>query len=291
MITDLVSAFNQLQHQLDALAAYLLETHPPHWIPLSDTEANLNLNPLQVGVDLIADLWYRDQQDGRETRSRHGLILADAHCQRFIHAINASKDRFRAVVQEEKKDAKSWKQALEVLHQQPTPLREKLVMAGLSRIHLKQCVRHIPLLDQAPTKVGFSWYTNGRSIKTLTLQQAEKKLLDIGEDKPHIQVQLSRLGQLRPDTRLAQVQTLAPVVRANLVFSTQEHVTRKAMNLALPLFIPVSTGLEDISAQALPEHNRIASEPPPGRTRQARGDQRISDEPLLPSIRAYTYVR
>ena len=286
MITDLVSAFNQLQHELEALASHLLDSQPPHWVPLSDMEENLGLAPLNVGVDLISDLWYRDQQDGRETRSRHGLIIADRQTQAMIGEINASKDRFRALVKDEKTNTSGWKAALEVLHEQPTPLREKLVMAGLSRIHLKQCFRHIPLLDQAPSKVGFSWYTNGRSIKTITLQQAEQKLLDIGEEKPHIQVQLSKLGHLRPDTRLAQVQTLAPVVRANLVFSEQNQVTRKAMNLAMPLFVPATT-----EEQTLPEHNRIASEPPIGRTRQARADQRLSDEPLLPSIRVYTYTR
>lgn len=290
MITDLVDAFNQLQNRLDELSTHLLKTQPPHWIPLNDAESNLKLSPLAIGVDLLADLWYRGQQDGRETRSRHGLILADDTACSLIRQINDGKDTFRACVQAEKADTKHWKQALECLnhHQHATPLREKLVMAGLNRVHLKQCFRHIPLLDTAPAKVGFSWYTNGRSIKTITVQQAEQKLLDIGDNKPHIQVQLTRLGQLRPGTRLAQVQTLAPVVRANLVFESQQEkqkeTIRKAMNVSMPLFIQDSSGV-------LPAHNRITSEPPSGRTRQARGDQQLSDEPLLPSIRVYTYIR
>jgi len=288
VITDLVAEFNQLQSLLDQLASHLTATQPAHWIPLSEIESDLQLAPLAVGIDLVSDLWYRGQQDGRETRSRHGLILADATSTDLIQHINACKDRFRQRVQEEKADTSQWKQALETLQQQPMPLREKLVMAGLNRIHLKQCFRHIPLLERSPTKVGFSWYTHGRSIKTITLQQAEKKLLDIGEDKTHIQIQLAKLGQLRPDTKLAQVQTLAPVVRANLVFAdSPEHPgekQRKAMNVSMPLFIPDSSGV-------LPQHNRIDSEPPTGRTRQARGDQRLSDEPLLPSIRVYTYTR
>ena len=261
MITDLVTAFNQLQTELNDLASHLLDTRPPHWVPLTEMEASLNMEPLGIGVDLISDLWYRDQQDGRETRSRHGLILADEHTQTLIQRVNACKDHFRTQVQQEKQDTANWRQALETLHEQPQPLREKLVIAGLSRIHLKQCFRHIPLLDTAPSRVGFSWYTNGRSIKTLTLQQAEKKLLDIGADKTHIQIQLEKLGQLRPDTRLAQVQTLAPTVRANLVFGDPADASgakqRKAMNVAMPLFVPAQS-----LDQLLPEHNRIASEPP-----------------------------
>ncbi len=247
-----------------------------------ELEASMKQSELATGIDLLCDLWYRGQQDGRETRSRHGLILADDTTQSLIHAINASKERFRQHVNAEKADRKHWKERLQTLQEQPTSLREKLIVAGLNRIHLKQCFRHIPLLEEAPSKVGFSWYAHGRSIKILSTEEAESRLLAIGDDKPHIQIQLAKLGQLSPDTRLAQTQTLAPVVRANLVFGQGDDKRRKAMNVSLPLFVPDTTGV-------LPHHNRITPEPPLERTRQARADQRISDEPFLPSIRVYTY--
>lgn len=282
MITELVSRFEQLQQALGLLAQHLSETQPAHWLPLQDSEIALGLQPLTLANDLLTDLWYRDQQDGRETRSRHGLILADEQSRSLIATINQAKDDFRAAVQLEKQDLPRWKESYRRLGEQPSSLRNKLAIAGLTRVHLKQCFRHIPLLEQAPRKVGFSWYVNGRSIKKLTLSQAESLLLELGEHKPHIQIQLQQLGKLSPATLLAQTQALAPVVRANLVYGSGNATKRKAMSVSLPLFIPDTQS-------ALPEHNRISSDPPPGRTRQARGDQRISDEPFLPSIRAYLY--
>lgn len=281
MITELIQAYEDLQQQLEALTEHLSRTEPAHWIPLNDLESGLS-TPLAFGCELLCDLWYRGPQDGRETRSRHGLIIADQHSVERIKAINTSKDRFRACVQQEKLDKPGWKNTLQQLTEHPSSLRDKLAVSGLGRIHLKQCFRHIPLLEQAPARVGFSWYVNGRSIKKLTIQQAQQMLLEYGDDKTHIRIQLAKLGGLTPGTLLAQIQTLAPVVRANLVFGSKGAETRKAMNVALPLFIASDSNI-------LPEHNRISPEPPPGRTRQARGDQRISDEPFLPSLRAYTY--
>ncbi|MCD8532047.1 MAG: hypothetical protein LRY66_12030 [Saccharospirillaceae bacterium] len=68
----------------------------------------------------------------------------------------------------------------------------------------------------------------------------------------------------------------------NLVFKPESGLRRKAMNLALPLFI---TG----AGAALPAFNEISPEPPVGRTRQQRGDQKISSEAVLPSLRIHTY--
>ena len=281
MITELISAFEQLESRLGELAEHLQHQQPAHWIPLDSTEEQL-FNPLGFACDLLTDLWYRGPQDGRETRSRHGLIQADAKTITLIQDVNAAKDYFRQQVQQEKQDLPGWKRGLQQLTERRSLLREKLAISGMNRVHLKQCFRHIPLLDQAPAKVGFSWYVNGRSISKLSLQQAEDMLVALGADKTHIKIQLDKLAALPPGTVLARIQNQAPVVRANLVFGQPGTETRKAMNVALPIFIPGDNGI-------LPQHNRIDPEPPAGRTRQARGDQRISDEAYLPSLRAYLY--
>lgn len=286
MISDLVAEFRQLEKALETLVEHLQSSRPKHWIPLSELEESSDSKQLDIACDLISDLWYRHQGDGRETRSRHGIILADEHCQTLIQDVNQQKQRFREQVTREKEDRSKWRLKYEALSEQPSSLRDKLMNAGLKRIHLKQCFRLIPLLEKAPSKIGFSWYCNGRSIKSLSLKQAETLLLELGEAKPHIQIQLQKLGQLPPGTRLARVQNQAPVVRANLVFHPGALPQRKAMNLAMPLFVPAHS---DPQQHPLPEHNQISSEAPEGRTRQARGDQRIEDEAYLPSIRAYLY--
>ena len=73
-------------------------------------------------------------------------------------------------------------------------------------------------------------------------------------------------------------------MRANLFFKEPlaDGRGRRAMNLALPLFIPASDG-------RLPEHNQPLPRPPQGRTRARRSDERLEDDVFLPSLRVYRY--
>lgn len=292
MITDLVDTFNTLAQQLQQLRQHLLETRPACYFPLNDAESGSSTDELEAACDLICDLWYHSNQDGRETRSRHGLILADHTTMTLIATINRQKQSFRQAVNQEKQqlDQQQWRERHRQLGRLDVDLRQQLQYAGLQRVHLKQCYRQLPLLVQRPLRVGFSWYNNGRSIRKISHQQAQQLLLELGEEKPHIQAQLATLAQLKANTQLAQMQTLAPIMRANLVFQGEqdEATTRKAMNVSLPLFIPQpETDEEDM--QQLPVFNQVGLTPPNGRTRQSREDNRLSAEAILPSIRAYGY--
>lgn len=287
MISDLIEEFRQLTDLLQQLRNHLLDKRPGHYFPLSDNERLVCDDSLQHACDLLTDLWYQGNQDGRETRTRHGLILADEHTTRLIEQTNQQKDRFRLAVNQEKQnlDAEQWHSRQQELGTQAQSLRSSLTFAGMQRVHLKQSYRHIPLLSQKPSKIGFSWYNNGRSIKKISHQQAQELLLDLGEEKTHIQAQLQTLANLSANTQLARVQTLAPTIRANLVFKNGENIVRKAMNCPLPLFIPASYDNDQI----LPEFNQIDLTPPVGRTRISRRDNRITEEAILPSIRAFGY--
>lgn len=287
MISDLIGEFRQLTDLLQQLRNHLLNNPPGHYFPLSDNERIVCNDSLQHACDLLSDLWYHGNQDGRETRTRHGLILADEYTTALIELINQQKDQLRTAVNQEKQhlNAEQWLSRQHQLGQQAQSLRASLTFAGMQRVHLKQSYRHIPLLTQKPIKVGFSWYNNGRSIKKISHRQAQALLLDLGEEKTHIQAQLQTLAQLSANTQLARVQTLAPTVRANLVFKNKEDIVRKAMNCPLPLFIPASYENDRI----LPEFNQIELTPPTGRTRISRNDNRITEEAILPSIRAFGY--
>lgn len=282
MISTLAAQFDALMNALQQVRSAILSKQPAHTLPLTATEKTLGLQSLQVLADLITDVWYRDGQDGRETRSRHGLLTTDDELLQLIRNANEQKDLFRAEVQkvQAELDKAGFDEALGSLGARHAGLRESLHFSGLSRLHLKQCYRHLPLLEQPPLKVGFSWYAHGRSIRRISHAEAEQKLLALGEDKTHIQIQLTRLGSLSPADALAQVQTLAPVVRANIVYADDAPRKRQAMNAPLPLVIP---------GNVLPAFNEISPEPPEQRTRQRRGDQKISDEAYLPSIRAHIY--
>lgn len=283
MIHSIVECYDQLQHQLQQLSALLTEKMPAHWIALHEWEINQRIGMLDAARDILTDVWYRDGQDGRETRSRHGIILADNALQQAVIDINTSKDELRRVVHAyQQQNAHCDEDIRHILGQRHSEFRAQLTISGLARLHLKQCYRHIPLLEKKPTKIGFSWYVNGRSIKKIRVADIRDKLMALGHEKAHIQVQLALLSGYDPQEIMAQVQTLAPIVRANLVYHNSEQIIKKAMNVSLPLFIPSAN-------DSMPLYNEIDSEPPLGRTRQARNDQRIESEPFIPSLRIYRY--
>lgn len=284
MITELKSQFDVLNSSLKDLSQHLHDERPNHFFPLSDTEQQIHSDSTGWMTDLLTDLWYRNpDQDGRETRSRHGIVLATEETLRLVHRVNENKQTFATVARQIKADSqRTWKEASVQLRSSSSSFRDLAGNSGMSRVHLRQCTRMIPVIEDKPKSCRFTWYNNGRSITRLTVEEAHRMLLNLGEEKQHIQVQLQTLAQLPANTPLARIQTLAPSVRANLVFRD----SRKAMNCPLPLFVAA-----DSAKEPLPSYKDVPLQPPEGRTRKNREDNRISDTPLLPSIRVYTYER
>ena len=284
-ISILVDTFDQLVLKSRTLASQLHDAQPHHWIPLSEEETQNGVSPLAKANAYFQDFWYQNGQDGRETRSTFGLVAVDDDTLVLARAINALKDELKKHINQlQKYDKDLWLQTKGELNGRHTEIRESLYMAGLARLHLKQTWRHIPIIERVPNRVGFNWYSSGRSIQKITIEQAEKALLNMDTGSDHIQTQLNILGQLRPDTPLAKVQTLAPTMRANVFFDDQQSPDRLAMNVSLPLLIKAAPNGK------LPSHNQPELAPPEGRQRAVRSDRRIEDDPFLPSIRVHRYL-
>ncbi len=295
--TELISQYETLSLSLLNLAEQLHSTVPKLWIPLSEDEEPNYHSMLNRAIRSYLDLWYEGDQDGRETRSYPGLIGADDTLLKLAGEVNQHKDRFQQIVQAlQEQDGKAWKKLHELLPEKNTHIRKLLSMSGIGRLHLKQIYRHIPILEKKPSKVGFSWYTSGKSIKRISTEDAARLLLQLSQESPHIQIQLDKLARISAKESLARLQTLAPIVRANLVYqpeiasdekskksNTDNPAERKAMNVSLPIMFPLTKNEE------FPNHNEISLIPPTERTRLRRSDIRIEDEPFLPSIRVFRY--
>jgi hypothetical protein len=285
---DLVSAFDSLALGLAQFCDLLNQQQPKCWVALGEDEQDLD--PLKKARSYYQDIWYRDQQDGRETRSCYGLVTANEKMIALAQDINQAKDTFKSLVQKiQKSDKDLWLSQKSQLNTRHQTLRNQLYYTDLGRIHLKQLYRHIPILPHRPEKIGFTWYSNGRSIKKLTVAQAQTKLLAMGEEKSHIQQQLQKLNTLPEHEILAQIQTQVPVVRANLVYKLlnekgHSETIRKAMNVSLPLLIPEEDN------PLLPSFNQIDDQPPVARTRISRSDFKICEEVFLPSLRVHRYI-
>ncbi|SEM19337.1 hypothetical protein [Halomonas caseinilytica] len=233
----------------------------------------------------LLDFWYQDGQDGRSTRSYIGLFAANEAVMEKLGAVNAAKKAFAEQLAEIRREVPGLIPEIKaVLPFRHPALHAHLHGVGLARLHLKQCWRAIPAAPAEVSRIRLAWYTSGRSIKRLSVRDAERMLLALDSDAAHVRIQLRTLAGLPDSEPLAQVQPQAPLMRANLFFREplDNGHSRQAMNVALPLFVPTANG-------QLPDINQPPRHPPEKRTRAKRSDARLEDTPLLPSLRIYRY--
>lgn len=280
----------QLQHRLDAsfdavlnalegVVARFDESTPAVWAFNEPTPDAAWLRRA------LFDMWHEEGQDGRETRNYIGLIAADEALIDAVMAANQAKNDFSECLKVIKEYAPAAMSAAKAQLPKRHPEIERILeKTGLARLHLKQCWRHLPVAQAPVSRVRFAWYSSGRSIKRLTVQEAEKKLLTLDSDAAHIRIQLRKLAGIPSGEILAQVQTQAPLMRANLFFTEplEDGHTRRALNVAMPIFVPSHDG-------RLPHTNLPPLTPPETRTRAKRRDEKLESEAFLPSLRVYRY--
>ncbi|MEQ6917642.1 DNA replication terminus site-binding protein [Halomonas aquatica] len=279
LLAELEAVFDRLVEQTDELVAAWKASGTSAWSFEHETTDAAWLR------HCLLDVWYQDGQDGRATRSHVGLVAADEKMMEAAHRVNATKQAFASLIAEIRTEVPLLIPEIKaVLPFRHPALHDHLQGTGLARLHLKQCWRAIPLAEAPVARVRLAWYSSGRSIKRLTVREAEQKLLALDSEAPHIRIQLRRLAGIPDGEPLAQVQTQAPLMRANLFYREplEDGRSRRAMNIALPLFVPSTDG-------RLPDHNEPAPTPPAKRTRARRSDERLEDSVFLPSLRVYRY--
>lgn len=153
----------------------------------------------------------------------------------------------------------------------------------LARLHLKQCYRKIPILKAAPLKISWTW-ANTRSIKKITVAEAEKLLRKKNVSDEGIVLQLEKLAQLPFNEPLAIVQNLAPHLRANLVMEPSHPKERIMVKGPIPIFFPTTVN------QPWPEFKAPKIKTTKDKTRLIRNDVRLEPLPFLPAIRAHRYL-
>ncbi len=284
LLAELEAAFDALLHRTEALLARYRDHPVACWVFEGDREARA-----MDGHDwlrrALLDIWYLDGQDGRVTRPHIGLVAADEALLDHVARVNDAKEAFAALLGRIRDQAPTLIPEIKaVLPFRHPVLHDHLRGQGLARLHLKQCWRAIPVADAPVARVRLAWYSSGRSIKRLSVREAEQKLLKLDSEAPHVRIQLRKLAGIPDGETLAQVQQQAPLMRANLFFREplEDGRQRRAMNVALPLFVPSPDG-------RLPDHNLPSPTPPESRTRARRRDERLESEAFLPSLRVFRY--
>jgi hypothetical protein len=278
MEAELFSHFERLRNAIFTFSRSIEQQNQSYWL------ADWNITSKVTSIEeCLLDLWYHEDQDGRETRIYPGLIGLSREQITFANEINLLKDQFRLLVQNIKEhDNNNWREIQGKLALRYRVLNDSLAREGLNRLHLKQVFRHIPLVLTRPEKVGFSWYTSGRSIKKISKKESYDLLCKLNTESAHIRIQIERLSSIQDSEPLARVQKQAPVLRANIVNSDK---SRRSLNVSLPLMYP------NEGRNQLPDFNVPIKTPPNERQRLVRSDNKIEDEAFLPSIRVHRYTQ
>lgn len=279
-IAGLEHRFDLLQDRIANLESCLRDNGYSLWTPFEEA-----FDPDGWIHKALTDIWYEEGQDGRSTRSYVGIIMVPSATMAAVEKVNESKSAFYSYLANLKKQFKG--QTSEIknsLASRQKVVGDTLNSAGLSRVNLKQCWRKLPVSPAPLDKVHLSWYSSGRSISKVTVEEVANSLYKLGSNAEHIRIYLKKLSGLPPGEVLARVQKQSPLVRANLFFKQplMDGKDRMAMNLSMPLFA-------ESDELILPRVNKLPSSPPLARTRKVRRDEKLEDEPFLAELRLYRY--
>jgi len=281
---NLLESFEQLLASLNTFCtAVRNDAAFPIWVSRSNLELEQGLDMRIKGINLYRALWYEEDQEGRETLTCPGIVGVNKETIALAYACNVAKDGFKTAILALKGLSKPESSALlNDLHQRNEEVAAAMKRMGAARLNLKQAYRHIPVLNERPVKIGFTWSQQGRTIQKTTVREA-RRLLERRTNTPQLQLELQRLSSIPENEVLARVRSVCPHLRANIVFKkTYDDVERRLMQAPLPIIIPLHPG------EGLPEFVPIAPEPA-GSLRLQRSDIRIEEELFLPSIRIYRY--
>ncbi len=260
------------------------ETNHPCWVARYDHELSTDLNMRTKAAGLFQSLWYLQDEDGRSTLTCPGIIGSSDDLRQQADRCNHSKDRFKAAILALKRlTAVQSRQIIEDLKHRDEQVADSMVALGAARLNLKEAYRHIPILDQRPAKIGFTWSKRGRTIEKTTVAEA-RRLLEKRPETEQILLERQRLERIPEQEILAKVRPVCPHLRANIVFILENDIIqRRLMQAPLPILIPSEPG------QSLPDFVPVGPTPPEEQ-RLRRSDVRIEDEPYLPSIRTHRYL-
>jgi hypothetical protein len=235
--------------------------------------------PRETVIRILNQLFYLPEQLPREILVCAGFVGASQETLALAQKVNECK----AVFKQRMIDVKAEKLSVNELLMRSPATAAVLKKAGLSRLHLKQCYRKIPILKEAPSKISWTW-AHTRSIKRISLQTAQNMLLKRGEDEG-IQIQLRKLGTLQPNESLAIVQELAPHLRANIVFSRPESNERMMIKGPIPIFFPAEP------STSAPHYSVPVAKQEKDTSRMIRSDVKLDPEVFLPAIRGHRYLK
>ncbi|HEY8569072.1 hypothetical protein [Microbulbifer sp.] len=241
-------------------------------------------HPFTLASRLFAQLNYSDEMalgDARNTLQIPGLLAVPTNVIALAQSLNSAKGEFQQLTAEIK----------EALAPHPTLerdriLRDMLADAGYPRAHLRHCYRQILLCPEKPDALALSWIKARKSIKKVSVDWCEKKLVQLdpqGQDAG-IQFQRQLLAGLHKnrhhDLRQVQIQSRPNLQVAEIFRTEQEEIYRQVGYSAMPVLVNGGDNRD------FPEFTRVDHNPPASR-RRTRKDLKIEQAPYLAALRVH----
>ncbi|WP_346839749.1 hypothetical protein [Microbulbifer sp. SAOS-129_SWC] len=242
-------------------------------------------HPFALAGALIAQLDYTDTpaaaSDARSTLQIPGLLAVPQSAIDSARALNSAKDTFAEAVRAFRA-AVSDRPAAE----RDQRLRDLLAEARHPRAHLRQCYRQVLLCPTRPDALSLSWIKARKSIRKVTVEWCERKLVQMDPQgiDAGIQYQRHLLAGLHraqhDDLRQVQVQSRPNLQVAEIFREEDDETYRQVGYAAMPVLV-----LADEHGQ-LPEFTRVDHQPGHSRRRQRR-DLALGGEAFLPALRVF----
>lgn len=266
----IIDAFEGLLSKLDKLCLHIQDDLKNYPAVISNDQEGFMLNHNRV---IYALKHFEPNLDlsPQSTESFPGAVGCVKKTILLIDAVNKAKDAL-------KRSAETYRT---VFKANPTrPIREILMKNGFGPLNLKQVYRHIHYVDYHPIRIAWTKvkaYTN----VIISPEQAREALFKVGQGK-HINIQLNKLSQLSPDTKLVRRRSIKPCSAVN-VSSIDEAGEKRYQKIttSLPIFYLLD------KKQALPD---ICFSVKASRGEgSVRSDKKVENEPFLKSISVYRY--
>lgn len=283
--SDLRLALEQLQQSSYPWESYLLRPD------FAQAAALLLAQPFEAPFRLASALFSlldygegTELDDARQTLQIPGLLAVPCPIIELAQQLNQSKGQLQQV-------ATAFKAGLadRPTLERDSRLRDALADAGYPRAHLRQCYRQILICTEKPDGIALSWVKARKSIRKVSVEWCEKKLVQLdplGED-PGIQYQRQLLAGLHRKQhdclRQVQIQSRPNLQVAEIFHGEQEDHYRQVGYSAMPVLV---NGGDN---GRLPEFTRVEHTPPASRRRQRR-DLKISTEAFLPALRVHLHT-
>jgi len=281
---NLLESYERLiESLLQLTAAVRNDRWFPVWVPLTDHELQAGVEMRIKAAHLYSTLWYEDGQDGRDTINCPGIVGVGVDTIQVIQLANAAKEAFKSAVLALKSVTRTEANSvMDELNRRNEEIATTMRRIGAARLNLKQAYRRIPLLEERPLKVGFTWSKQGRTIQRTTVAEV-RSILERRMITPQLQAEMERLRSIPSSEVLARVRTVCPHLRANIVFiSDNNKLKRRLIQAPIPIAVYLRPG------EQLPDFVPVDLEPTGGRRLQ-RSDMRLEDEAFLPSVRVFRY--